>query len=251
MALNQYEVGTTVLLETTITDENGTKYNPTTISGMIQTPGGASTYYAVSSTATGEFWFKYLITEEGEYTYTFFSETPISDVTTFDSGFFIGIEYTSSSLDYLIPQLRDHLGDRDAKTYSTDFLRQQLFSAFKALVPRWQYRYSIDALDVITRNPDVTFVFAEPPTIQKFDERPIILMASIIVKRGLLQSSSLGFGSWRDDEISYSNIEGSRVLKESLAMDMEELETILPSRTRKLSKASKQSLPGFINIYED
>jgi len=250
MTLNQYEVGTTITLETALLDDTGVLYNPTTISGMVLSPNGTEDFYAVNTLGSGLFYFKYKITSEGEYTYSFISETPLTDLTTVDSGFFIGIKYDSSELDYLIPQLRDHLGDRDSRTYSTDFLRQILFSAFKALLPRWQYKYLIDSNNHIYRNTSGCigeFKLPEPPVIQIFDERPIILQASIMIKSGSIytSSSSNSFSSWRDDELSYSNIESGKSLQESLKNDIDELNNLLPLRTNKLVRTRRQSLPGF------
>lgn len=140
-----------------------------------------------------------------------------------------------------------------------------MVDAFKSLDKRWQRRYDILASGTgtsvlsgidynyyyVARTLDYIFTDLEPPIIQVEDERPIVLMASIVIKRGLLQSNALGFGSWKDDELAYSNIEGGKALQESLKLDFNELESILPSRARKLSRASKQSLPGFINVYEE
>ncbi len=252
MAQSTYEVGTTILLETDITDTNGNLIDPTTISGMVQSP-TSTTYYTALTTEVGKYYFRYKVLEEGEHTYAFVSETPSIGLTTHDSGFFIAIRYESGVLDYLIPQLRDHLGDRASGQFTTDFLRQSLLNAFKALIPRWRYKYVIDANDVISRSQEQIedFVFAEPPIIQKFDERPIILQAAIVIKRGILQFNALSLGSWRDDEISYSNIAGGDALLKSINADEKELEELLPARSRKLAKANKQSLPGFQNIYED
>jgi hypothetical protein len=176
-----------------------------------------------------------------------------------------------SALDYLLGALRMHLGDVTSPyQFSDGFLRKSLVDAFKSLDKRWQRRYDIvpsgtlesgisvvSGIDYnyygIARTMDYVFTDVEPPVIQVEDERPIVLMAAIVIKRGLLQKNALDFGSWRDDEISFSNIEGGKALQESLKLDVSELESILPSRARKLARASKQSLPGFLyppNIYE-
>lgn len=169
---------------------------------------------------------------------------------------------TESDLDYLLGSLRIHLGDFTSPyTYSDGFLRKSLVDAFKSLGNRWQRRYNllvsgysvVSGFDLgyysVERNLDkYVFQDEEPPIIMLDDERPLVLMAAINIKRGVLQNISLTLGSWRDDEISQSNIESGKALETSLTLDVNELESILPSRAKKLARASKQSLLGFDSI---
>jgi hypothetical protein len=171
-----------------------------------------------------------------------------------------------SDLDYLLGSLRVHIGDIESPyDFSDGLLRKCLVDGFKSLDKRWQRRYdilasgisSISGIDYsyysIVRTLDYNFTDIEPPIIQVEDELPIVLMASIILKRGLLHKMSKGLGSWRDDEISMSNIASGQTLEMTLKMDVSELESILPSRARKLARGIKQSLPGFkypSNYYE-
>lgn len=163
-----------------------------------------------------------------------------------------------SDLDYLLGSLRVHLGDVTSPfTHSDGYLRKALVDGFKALGKRWQRRYTIVAsgymlasgMDygyyLVSRTTNYVFPETEPPVIQLEDERPIVLSAAIAIKRGQLQVMSPNLGSWKDDEISQSNIESGKALQLSLALDVEELESLLPSRAKKLARASKQSLPGF------
>lgn len=181
---------------------------------------------------------------------------------------------TESDLDYLIGPLRLHLGDTSSPfTYTDGALRRALVDGFKSLTVRWHSRYSIVMSGVRSElsptftisgvlygqftvgrlTSNWTFTDAEPPTIQIADERPIVLSAAIILKRGRLQALSGTYENWRDDEIAYSNLESSRALQLSIQGDIEELNSILPPRGKRLSKAQRQSLPGFtsdFNIYE-
>jgi hypothetical protein len=76
-------------------------------------------------------------------------------------------------------------------------------------------------------------------------------MATIIIKSGSLQDVSWSVAAWRDAEISFSNLEGSRSKKDLLRQDWEELMTILTPPNKKLSFSRKGHLPGFHqNIYE-
>lgn len=162
-----------------------------------------------------------------------------------------------TELDYLIPQARIILGDvtEGSYRYSDDYVKTALVCAVKALGPRWKYRYTLNTSYEVSRNHTfLTFTYAEPPIIQRFDEFPICLQASIFIKSGAIQESSWEVGSWADDEIRYSNIQAAASRDGSLARDIAWLESILPTRGKKLARTSKQSLPGFTeelgNIWE-
>jgi len=155
---------------------------------------------------------------------------------------------TVTNLDYLITSLRLHLGDIDSGNYKyTDaWLRTSLVTAVKNLQTWWNHRYLIDTDNNALRNPNVsTFLFPNPPVIQNSDEDPIILMASLIIKGGSLESNSWNVGSWKDHEISYSNIEGSRAKTDSRRNDWVALTMLLTPPTKKLARSKKGSLPGF------
>lgn len=171
-----------------------------------------------------------------------------------------------SDLDYLLGSLRIHLGDTSSPyTYSDGYLRKALVDGFKALGKRWQKRYSISAADytvvsgydyghyLVERTANYIFPEAAPPVILFEDERAIVLSAAIGIRSGQLQALSPTLGSWRDDEISQSNIESGKTLLSLLNIDKSSLEELFPSRARKLAKSKKGSLPGFDythNLYE-
>jgi len=160
---------------------------------------------------------------------------------------------TETNLDYLIVDLRLHLGDTDATAYRyTDaWLRTSLVMSVKALMRWWNYKYLIDSDYNASRNSRITFLFPAPPTIEYGDEYPIVLMASIIIKEGSLENSSWNTGSWRDAEIAYSNIEGNKARTASLKQDWETLESILKPPQKRLAQSKKGSTPGYLgNTYE-
>lgn len=156
-----------------------------------------------------------------------------------------------TDLDYLIPDLRLHLGDTvEPYTYAESVLRHALVNACKTLMKKWRNRYIIDSSYVVSRNTTVVFEISSPPVIQYSDERAFILQASIIIKSGNLTNSANNYGSWKDDEISYSNIAAASTARGSLETDMMELDEWL---RRRLFGTSKQSLGGFrlpMNQYE-
>lgn len=154
-----------------------------------------------------------------------------------------------------IERLRLHLGDSDSTNYRymDEWLRVSLISAVELLMPRWNYKYLlIEDEDDVYRNPAASsFIFPEPPVIERGDVWPIVIQASIIIKEGSLENMSWNFASWRDAEISYSNLEGSRSKDRSLQRDIEMLDSMLPWRTKRLAQPKKGHLPGFLgNPYE-
>lgn len=150
----------------------------------------------------------------------------------------------------LLFELRLHLGDYDPTSYRymDKWLVTSLLLAVKSLQKWWNYRYLVDFnTEDVYRNPNIVFEYAEPPVIQDSDVRPIILMASIIIKKGQLENSAWSTGSWRDNEISVSNIEGSRVRQTSLNDDWNELKDLLRPPQKKLAQAVKGRLPGYFS----
>lgn len=152
----------------------------------------------------------------------------------------------SGSLDYLIPLLRLHLGDTDPLTYRymDEWLSTSLITAIKAMQRWWGFRYLVeDGTNSVSRGTDYTFLYDEPPLIQTNDERPLILMAAILVKSGQLESNSWNVGSWKDAEIAVSNIEGNKAKTFGLSMDWEELKMYILPPTKRLSGALRVAHP--------
>jgi hypothetical protein len=151
------------------------------------------------------------------------------------------------NLDYLLPTLRFQLGDTDPATYRyvDGWLRVALITGVKALQRWWGAKYLVeDTTYAVSRSADVTFDYDEPPLILDSDERPLILMASILVKSGSLESNSWNVGSWKDAEIAVSTIEGNKAKTTSLGMDWDELKAYIMPPTRRLSGALRIEHPS-------
>lgn len=155
---------------------------------------------------------------------------------------------TPINLDYLIPTLRMHLGDMNPATYRYEdaWLRVALVSGVKALQRWWGAKYLVDdTTNDVSRNTDgFTFDFEEPPLIQAMDERPLILMSSLMIKSGQLESNSWNVGSWKDAEIAVSNIEGNRAKEFGIGLDWDELKNYLIPPTKKLAGALRIAHPS-------
>ena len=160
-----------------------------------------------------------------------------------------------TDLDYLLPALRLHLGDMDSTSYRyiDGWLRVSLVSSLKALGRWWGDRYLIDESDYsVTRNADRAdfFEFDSPPVIMHRDERPIILMASVLIKSGSLENNSWSVSSWKDAEISVSTIASARSKEFSYGMDWDELMGIMKSPQKKLWGGYRSEIPGATELNE-
>jgi len=156
-----------------------------------------------------------------------------------------------TGLDYLIPDLRVHLGDTsEPYRYEDAHLRHGLVMACKTLMKKWRNRYTINASYIVARSSSASFEIASPPIIEYADERAFILQAAIIIRGADLKDSAWDIASWRDDEVSYSNLAGGAELRKGYLDDVKELEEFL---RRRLFSGSRQSMGGFklpINIRE-
>ena len=152
----------------------------------------------------------------------------------------------STDLDYLIPELRLKLYDTDSTSYRylDSWLRVALVESLKALQRWWRIRYTIDDSYVVARYTNSFFSVDAPPVIMQGDEEPIILMASILVKGGVLQNNSWDIGTWRDAEVYVSNIEGGRLKDVSLKADWDRLQMYLKPPTKRLFTATRTTIPG-------
>lgn len=149
----------------------------------------------------------------------------------------------TSNLEQLLDFLRLHIGDTGIATYSDETLHNALRYAVSSLMPRWSNKYYLDVDGVVHRSPDGSlFYFSSPPVVQSSDVRPIVLMASIIMKGGKKFSGVDNAVSWRDDEVSFSNLESSRQMTSTLNDDINELNRVLPT---KLARPLHGTLYGF------
>jgi hypothetical protein len=172
----------------------------------------------------------------------------------------MSVELTSTTdLDYLLPALRVHMWDTtEPYTYSDDMLKRALLIGIKSLMPRWNSRY-IPSYDAGADNWDVSrsttdrFKHAAPPVIMYMDERPIVLAAAVAINGGLIYQVASNAVSWKDEEVSFSNITGAKLTEASVIRDIEELSRQVPDRRKRLAVPTKGELVGFTyppNVYE-
>jgi len=151
----------------------------------------------------------------------------------------------TTTVDFLFPELRRHVGDDDGTRYTDAWLRAALVSSVNALQRWWGNKYiaDTDALTVERNSDYANFTYVEPPVIQYIDERPIVLMASIFIKSGQLEKNSWNVGSWRDAEIAVSTIEGSRAKQFGIKQDWDALQMILKPPQKRLFSGTRTSFP--------
>jgi hypothetical protein len=148
---------------------------------------------------------------------------------------------------YLIPFVRLYLGDVDPTAYR--YTQPWLDVAIEASInSSWfSNKYTMDSSGLVSRNPNEWFSQNEPPVIMAEDERPIVLLAAAIVLQGSLENSAWNLASWKDNEISYSNLEMGRSRNASLQRIWDELLYLMLPPTKRLAGTQKASLPGFLN----
>lgn len=154
------------------------------------------------------------------------------------------------NLNGLIPFVRLQIGDITPATYryTNEWIQTSLILSVRILQRYWNFRYLIDDYDQVTRNPNTVFLFPESEgVIQKSDEYPIVLMAAIILLEGSLENNSYDAVSWKDYEISFSNLEKYRTKDAVLKRLTDILNAILVPPTKKLARAKAQPLIGYLN----
>lgn len=149
----------------------------------------------------------------------------------------------SVNVDYLIEPLRLRIGDLNpaAYRYLDEWLITALIASVRSLARRWNSKYFISDYGAVERNTDFAdFEFDESyGVIQEKDEQIIVINAAIIILQGSLENQSWNLGSWRDSEISYSNIETSRAKKDILDRLTNELDSYLRPPKNRLVGTSK------------
>lgn len=243
--MNEYELGTTVRLETEFRDLTDAPIDPTTVTLNIIRPDGITDSVEegdINNPTIGSYNADYTTIVAGDHTYTWTGETPSISFTDIKSNFFVVVDYSSTDVDPLIPVLRFYLGDYDTRRYLTDTLRDALIFAIRMLMRRWASRYTVDDNGTVTRSTAINFDSPSPPVIQYKDIPPIVIQAAILIKSGSLQDSSWQIASWRDDEISVSNIQADKSRRDNLQHDVDLLDTFFK---RRLHAGSRQALEGF------
>lgn len=254
---NQYDIGDMVTIYGIFSDINDVVTDPTTISVLVKDPTGTLTTYVYGVDANlikdsvGNYHFDITPTVTGVWYYKFVGEGAVKAAE--EDSFFVrtsGLDATSTTetdLSYLLPYLRLKIGDVVPATYRylDSWLTTALVLAIKELSRWWNFKYLVDENNVVTRNPALLYELEAPPVIQAYDEAPIIIMAALITLEGSLENSAWSTASWKDAEISYSNLEGGRLRDTNLKRLQDELLSLLVPPTKRLARARKGHLPGF------
>lgn len=157
---------------------------------------------------------------------------------------------------YLIPQLRLKIGDMNPAAYRyTDASLETSLEMAVSYLGKWMgFKYLLDSLNDVYRNPLKLefFTLAEPPVIEMGDDQSFVLMAAYILLEGSLENSAWDTVSWRDAEIAYSNLEGSRTRNDNLKRLWAEIMASLTPPGKRLATPKKGHLPGYAynNPYE-
>jgi hypothetical protein len=152
------------------------------------------------------------------------------------------------NIGYLIPVLRLNIGDTDQTSlrYDNEWLRVALLAATKILGRWWNFKYLVNVTtNEIYRNPNATFLFAEPPVIEAQDEDIIVIVAAISILQGALENSAWDLTSWRDAEISFSNLEGGRIRDNNINRLWNKLLSMIKPPSKRLAWILKNDLPGY------
>lgn len=159
-------------------------------------------------------------------------------------------------LDNLIPILRLKIGDIDdtAYRYTDEWLSIALIAGADNLSKWMNFKYLLDDSNLIYRNPNSsTFIFDEDTygVLEPGISMIFVIMAAYIILEGSLENSAWDYVSWKDAEISFSNLESSRARNRILESLWQELLANIKPPTKRLARALKNSLPGYLqNQYE-
>jgi hypothetical protein len=157
----------------------------------------------------------------------------------------------------LIPLVRIRIGDIIPASYRyvDEWLVVALVASIRAL---WGSKYSVTDLGDVTRqnNPMLFDTYLEDEiqvgTIVPRDSYPISTLAAIIILQGNLESSSWSLSSWRDAEISFTNLESGRIKDANLNRLFSELYSLITPPSKKLARAYGSPLPGYVyNVFEN
>lgn len=156
----------------------------------------------------------------------------------------------STTLDYLIPDVRVKIGDfTEPYRYVDSWLLSALNLAAKQLQRYNKSKYLVSLDNIVTRNLSGSFSTDEATegTIERKDEALFIVLAAINMLVGSLENSAWSTVSWKDAEISFSNLESGRLRNNNLDRLIKERDDLIIPPTKRLATTDKQSLPGYLN----
>jgi hypothetical protein len=171
---------------------------------------------------------------------------------------------TQSNLDYLIVPVRMHIGDIAGDVFSNALILTSLVFSVKWLQNRWNNRYLVYTSNMLVsgttvntpdgqctlatlpgvhdvfRNCAITFTSEATPVIDQDDEYPIVIAASILLRRSVITSSLTAFSNWSTPDLSYSNVSSHRALMDLMNADLKALDEFFKKR---LASPQKSSFP--------
>jgi len=149
----------------------------------------------------------------------------------------------------LITPVRTKVGDRSSPYRCADEWIESAIQVAHLQLQRYIYnKYLLDATPDIVRNTEYSpwyYTEAEVGVIEPQDESLYITMTAIVLVQGDLEANAWNIGSWKDFEISYSNIAAGKHVDANLNRLWGELEALITPPTKRLVTPRKQSLPGF------
>jgi len=157
----------------------------------------------------------------------------------------------TTTLDYLLPMLRFKIGDYiEPYRYLDEWLILSLNTAAKIFQWYNKSKYLIDDANLVSRNPTSNYFTTledNEGVIEKKDEPILVLIAEIAIVQGSLENAAWSTVSWKDAEISFSNLESGRLRDSNLDRLWNELNDLILPPTKRLATPYKGSLPGYRN----
>lgn len=133
----------------------------------------------------------------------------------------------------LVPAFSRHLRQYVQASDTDSTLAAYLGDGIIALSWRWTRDYTVTTIAPNSYSVD--------PDVEMSDLRPIILMASIIYKMG-----TASLASYRDGDFAFDPVQGRT---NPIALDITELDKIIPVRAAALAQGFTAPMRGFNNIY--
>jgi len=159
----------------------------------------------------------------------------------------------SVAIDYLIPYVRVEIGDLTAASYRylDEWILSALILATKKSYRYWRSKYLITDEGIVTRSTTISFDTTEDTgVIEDRDEPILVILAAITILEGGLESHAWDIASWKDAEISYSNIAGGQIRNDNLKRLKVQLDDMIKAPTKRLAWTQGAPLPGFMNEFE-
>lgn len=157
---------------------------------------------------------------------------------------------TQTNLDIYVPSLRMYIGDTVVPyTYSDTLLLTALVESVRYLSVRWSNKYLIYSPDMLISDNGIQKTVSVPEGICTIsstirendmfkncyyaqsttfmdiqDQAALLLAAAYLMRRSLLNSTSIS--NWSTPDLSFSNVEASRSLRELIKADLESLDAL-------------------------